>query len=151
MFVISDLSSPYVCHIFFPQPPGAPPVKSLDNSVIPPFQSLVNKVNGCINHLEQFPVKVHDLPGAGSSTSRGSQALKFFNTHQLKVSRARGRVRPSLKLKVEFTSSRKYVLLYILDIFCIIFENLASNSVKFASYFRLKFEVNVAYVIIKIQ
>ena len=142
MFVISDLSSPYVCHIFFPQPPGAPPVKSLDNSVIPPFQSLVNKVNGCINHLEQFPVKVHDLPGAGSSTSRGSQALKFFNTHQLKVSRAKGRVRPGLTWNLHPPE----------NMFCFQFWIFfASNSLKFVSYFRLKFEVNVAYVIIKIQ
>ncbi|PIK34903.1 putative E3 ubiquitin-protein ligase TRIP12 isoform X1 [Apostichopus japonicus] len=41
-------------------------------------------VNGCISHLEQFPVKVHDLPGVEGTGSRGSQALKFFNTHQLK-------------------------------------------------------------------
>lgn len=45
------------------------------------FSALVNKLNCCISQLEQFPVKVHDLPaGAGSTT-----ALKFFNTHQLKV------------------------------------------------------------------
>ncbi|KAK7602929.1 hypothetical protein V9T40_006903 [Parthenolecanium corni] len=44
------------------------------------FSALVNKLNCCISQLEQFPVKVHDLPaGAGSTT-----ALKFFNTHQLK-------------------------------------------------------------------
>ncbi|XP_065214939.1 E3 ubiquitin-protein ligase TRIP12 isoform X3 [Planococcus citri] len=44
------------------------------------FAALVNKLNCCISQLEQFPVKVHDLPaGAGSTT-----ALKFFNTHQLK-------------------------------------------------------------------
>lgn len=47
--------------------------------------ALVNKLGGCVSQLEQFPVKVHDLP-AGSGTGRGgTSALKFFNTHQLKV------------------------------------------------------------------
>lgn len=44
------------------------------------LSALVNKINACISQLEQFPVRVHDLP-ARPSTS----ALKFFNTHQLKV------------------------------------------------------------------
>ncbi|XP_041974550.1 E3 ubiquitin-protein ligase TRIP12 [Aricia agestis] len=40
--------------------------------------ALVSRVNACVSHLEQFPVRVHDLP-ARPATS----ALKFFNTHQL--------------------------------------------------------------------
>lgn len=44
------------------------------------LSALVNKINACVSQLEQFPVRVHDLP-ARPSTS----ALKFFNTHQLKV------------------------------------------------------------------
>ncbi|CAB0009110.1 unnamed protein product [Nesidiocoris tenuis] len=44
------------------------------------FQMLVSKLNSCISQLEQFPVKVHDLPAPAGSTT----ALKFFNTHQLK-------------------------------------------------------------------
>lgn len=49
------------------------------------FGALVTKLNSCVAQLEQFPVKVHDLP-AGSGASRGgTSALKFFNTHQLKV------------------------------------------------------------------
>ncbi|XP_068628834.1 E3 ubiquitin-protein ligase TRIP12 [Battus philenor] len=43
-----------------------------------PLAALVGKVNACVSHLEQFPVRVHDLP-ARPATS----ALKFFNTHQL--------------------------------------------------------------------
>ncbi|XP_049887493.1 E3 ubiquitin-protein ligase TRIP12 isoform X2 [Pectinophora gossypiella] len=42
------------------------------------LSALVCKVNACVSHLEQFPVRVHDLP-ARPATS----ALKFFNTHQL--------------------------------------------------------------------
>lgn len=45
---------------------------------------LVNKLNACVSQLEQFAVKVHDLPGAGNVGGRGTSALKFFNTHQLK-------------------------------------------------------------------
>ncbi|VVC88001.1 unnamed protein product [Leptidea sinapis] len=47
---------------------------SRDNAL----SALVCKVNACVSHLEQFPVRVHDLP-ARPATS----ALKFFNTHQL--------------------------------------------------------------------
>lgn len=46
---------------------------------------LVQKLMACMHQLEQFQVKVHDLPGGSGSTGRGSNALKFFNTHQLKV------------------------------------------------------------------
>ncbi|XP_041350022.1 E3 ubiquitin-protein ligase TRIP12-like isoform X2 [Gigantopelta aegis] len=45
---------------------------------------LVSKMVGCLHQLEQFQVKVHDLPGGHSSSGRGSNALKFFSTHQLK-------------------------------------------------------------------
>ena len=37
-------------------------------------------------YILQFQVKVHDLPGGSTTNGRGSNALKFFNTHQLKVS-----------------------------------------------------------------
>lgn len=48
------------------------------------FRALVAKLNCCVTQLEQFPVKVHDLP-AGVSGRSNTSALKFFNTHQLKV------------------------------------------------------------------
>lgn len=38
--------------------------------------------------LLQFQVKVHDLPGSSGTSGRGSNALRFFNTHQLKVIRS---------------------------------------------------------------
>ncbi|XP_048460191.1 E3 ubiquitin-protein ligase TRIP12-like isoform X1 [Rhincodon typus] len=41
-------------------------------------------MNNCLSQMEQFPVKVHDFPSGNGTGSRGSQALKFFNTHQLK-------------------------------------------------------------------
>ncbi|CAK8697801.1 unnamed protein product [Clavelina lepadiformis] len=45
------------------------------------LRNLVYKLNLCINQLEQFAVKSHDLP---NTTGRGSQALTFFAKHQLK-------------------------------------------------------------------
>ncbi|XP_032299608.1 E3 ubiquitin-protein ligase TRIP12-like [Coturnix japonica] len=41
-------------------------------------------MNSCLSLMEQFPVKVHDFPSGNGTGSRGCQALKFFNTHQLK-------------------------------------------------------------------
>lgn len=58
-------------------------VGNLDSS---PMVALVTKLNACVSQLEQFAVKVHDFPGAGNTGGRGTSALKFFNTHQLKVS-----------------------------------------------------------------
>ncbi|XP_066255069.1 E3 ubiquitin-protein ligase TRIP12 isoform X1 [Euwallacea similis] len=46
--------------------------------------ALVAKLNGCVSQLEQFPVKVHDLPATSGAGRGGTSALKFFNTHQLK-------------------------------------------------------------------
>jgi len=50
------------------------------------FGALVAKLNSCVAQLEQFPVKVHDLPAGSGAGRGGTSALKFFNTHQLKVS-----------------------------------------------------------------
>lgn len=50
------------------------------------FNAFVNKLNGCVTQLEQFPVKVHDFP-AGVGGRSNTSALKFFNTHQLKVNK----------------------------------------------------------------
>ncbi|CAH0556432.1 unnamed protein product [Brassicogethes aeneus] len=46
--------------------------------------ALIAKLNGCVSQLEQFPVKVHDLPASSGAGRGGTSALKFFNTHQLK-------------------------------------------------------------------
>ncbi|KAL5005223.1 hypothetical protein ScPMuIL_018679, partial [Solemya velum] len=48
------------------------------------MSALVSKLIGCLHQLEQFQVKVHDLPGGGATSGRGANALRFFNTHQLK-------------------------------------------------------------------
>ncbi|KAF7665576.1 hypothetical protein LDENG_00138410 [Lucifuga dentata] len=72
-------------HVFSGCPvPGLEPVGRLDPSENGPFLALVHKMNSCLSQMEQFPVKVHDFPSGNGNGSRGSQALKFFNTHQLK-------------------------------------------------------------------
>lgn len=65
------------------------PTKETEN-VFPELTSsymgaLVTKLSGCVSQLEQFPVKVHDLPATSGAGRGGTSALKFFNTHQLKV------------------------------------------------------------------
>ncbi|KAJ8368138.1 hypothetical protein SKAU_G00081660 [Synaphobranchus kaupii] len=72
-------------HVFFGCPvPGAEPEGRLEPSESGPLLALVHKMNNCLSQMEQFPVKVHDFPSGNGTGSRGSQALKFFNTHQLK-------------------------------------------------------------------
>ncbi|KAJ7995189.1 hypothetical protein DPEC_G00241970 [Dallia pectoralis] len=72
-------------HVFYGCPiPGMEPVSRLEPSENGPLLSLVHKMNNCLSQMEQFPVKVHDFPSGNGNGSRGSQALKFFNTHQLK-------------------------------------------------------------------
>uniref|UniRef100_A0A8C5HXD4 E3 ubiquitin-protein ligase n=1 Tax=Gouania willdenowi TaxID=441366 RepID=A0A8C5HXD4_GOUWI len=72
-------------HIFAGCPvSGMEPVGRLDPTVNAPYLAMVHKMNSCLSQMEQFPVKVHDFPSGNGNGSRGSQALKFFNTHQLK-------------------------------------------------------------------
>uniref|UniRef100_A0A667Y5V7 E3 ubiquitin-protein ligase n=1 Tax=Myripristis murdjan TaxID=586833 RepID=A0A667Y5V7_9TELE len=72
-------------HVFFGCPvPGTEPAGRLEPSENGPLLALVHKMNNCLSQMEQFPVKVHDFPSGNGNGSRGSQALKFFNTHQLK-------------------------------------------------------------------
>lgn len=48
------------------------------------FSSLVSKLHNCVNQLEQFAVKVHDVPSSAGDAAGSKNAIKFFNTHQLK-------------------------------------------------------------------
>ncbi|KAH9509428.1 Ubiquitin-protein ligase [Bulinus truncatus] len=74
-------------HVFLNCPP--PSVTYIKDSLndknnTPALSYLVSKLMACLHQLEQFQVKVHDLPGGSSGTNRGGNALKFFTTHQLK-------------------------------------------------------------------
>ncbi|XP_059173399.1 E3 ubiquitin-protein ligase TRIP12-like [Physella acuta] len=74
-------------HVFlnFP-PPSMVYMKEspIEKNNTPALSNLVSKLLACLHQLEQFQVKVHDLPGGSSGTSRGGNALRFFTTHQLK-------------------------------------------------------------------
>ncbi|XP_076002430.1 E3 ubiquitin-protein ligase TRIP12-like [Genypterus blacodes] len=71
-------------HIFSGCPvPGLEPVSRLDPAENGPFLDLVHKMNSCLSQMEQFPVKVHNLPSGNGNGSRGSQLLKWFNKRQL--------------------------------------------------------------------
>eukprot|EP00795_Rhopilema_esculentum_P016382 gene16382-7784_t len=71
-------------HVFLGCPdPDLLSTRSVEPSAKPCLPALVQKLNLCINQLEQFTVKCHDLPGAVNG-SRGTSALRFFNTHQIK-------------------------------------------------------------------
>ena len=87
--VARDKRLRYFMHVFLGCSLDPLEVPELQQENLLSFTALVSKLNGCVNQLEQFPVKVHDLPGSAlTSTGRGgsTSAIKFFNTHQLKVS-----------------------------------------------------------------
>lgn len=71
-------------HIFMGSPIFMMSTFEADKLDTAPLSALILKLNACVSQLEQFAVKVHDLPGAGNVGGRGTSALKFFNTHQLK-------------------------------------------------------------------
>jgi len=99
--VLRDVRLRRFLHVFLGCPP--PDVTHLteppNSSSIKPqaLSSLVAKLMACLHQLEQFQVKVHDLPGGGSGSSRGGNALKFFTTHQLKCQLQRHPACTSLK------------------------------------------------------
>jgi E3 ubiquitin-protein ligase TRIP12 len=57
---------------------------TLESETVSKFSLLISKLNACVNHLEQFPIKMYELgpPGVRSAGS----TLKFFKTHHLKCS-----------------------------------------------------------------
>ena len=61
------------------------------------FSVLIAKLNACVSHLEQFPVRVHDIMPNSSGNIRGTSALKFFHTHQLKCNLQRHKDCKNLK------------------------------------------------------
>ncbi|XP_074658456.1 E3 ubiquitin-protein ligase TRIP12-like [Tubulanus polymorphus] len=72
-------------HVFLGCPaPNVNALHEIDVTVNHPMTALVSKLILCLHQQEQFQVKVHDLPSGATSSGRGSNALKFFNTHQLK-------------------------------------------------------------------
>ena len=57
----------------------------------------VQKMNACLNHLEQFPIKMHDMTSGSSGVRSAGSTLRFFKTHHLKCSLQRHPECSSLK------------------------------------------------------
>ena len=61
--------------------------KSADSDELPDADAvsnltmLVSKLNACVNHLEQFPIKMYDVASALPRVRSAGSTLKFFKTH----------------------------------------------------------------------
>ena len=57
-----------------------------DPDMVSNFTMLVSKLNACVNHLEQFPIKMYDVASGPPGVRSAGSTLKFFKTHHLKCS-----------------------------------------------------------------
>jgi len=57
-----------------------------DTEAVTNFTMLVSKLNACVNHLEQFPIKMYDVASGPPGVRSAGSTLKFFKTHHLKCS-----------------------------------------------------------------
>jgi len=57
-----------------------------DAEAVTNFTMLVSKLNACVNHLEQFPIKMYDVASGPPGVRSAGSTLKFFKTHHLKCS-----------------------------------------------------------------
>ena len=57
-----------------------------DMETVANFTMLVSKLNACVNHLEQFPIKMYDVTSGPPGVRSAGSTLKFFKTHHLKCS-----------------------------------------------------------------
>jgi len=74
-------------HVFFGCPRSADSEEtSPDPESAVKFTKFVHKLNACANHLEQFPIKMHDMTSGSSGVKSAGSTLRFFKTHHLKCS-----------------------------------------------------------------
>lgn len=62
------------------------PVLEPDPDAAAKFLLFVQKMNACVNHLEQFPIKMHDMSSGASGVRSAGSTLRYFKTHHLKCS-----------------------------------------------------------------
>ncbi|QQP32337.1 Thyroid hormone receptor interactor 12, partial [Caligus rogercresseyi] len=55
-----------------------------DPELISRARKFISKLNACLNHLEQFPIKMHDMTSGSSGVKSAGSTLRFFKTHHLK-------------------------------------------------------------------
>jgi E3 ubiquitin-protein ligase TRIP12 len=85
-------------HVFLGCPKSADSEESPDPEAVSKFQMFVQKMNACVNHLEQFPIKMHDMTSGSSGVKSAGSTLRFFKTHHLKCSLQRHPDCSSLKM-----------------------------------------------------
>merc|ERR1719509_511693 len=73
-------------HVFMGCPRSQDSTEEPNNIDTPKFSLLVSKLNACVNHLEQFPIKMYDLASGPPGVRSAGSTLKFFKTHHLKCS-----------------------------------------------------------------
>ena len=73
-------------HVFLGCPRHADSEESPDPESAVKFTKFVHKLNACANHLEQFPIKMHDMTSGSSGVKSAGSTLRFFKTHHLKCS-----------------------------------------------------------------
>ncbi|GIY56935.1 e3 ubiquitin-protein ligase TRIP12 [Caerostris darwini] len=71
-------------HVFIGSPIFITPEIQPESFDASPLINIITKLNACISHLQQFPVKVYDQPSNGNTGRAGASIMKFFNMHQLK-------------------------------------------------------------------
>ncbi|XP_040569275.1 E3 ubiquitin-protein ligase TRIP12 [Lepeophtheirus salmonis] len=55
-----------------------------DPEIVSRSRKFIQKLNACLNHLEQFPIKMHDMTTGSSGVKSAGSTLRFFKTHHLK-------------------------------------------------------------------
>jgi len=73
-------------HVFMGCPRSQDSAEEPNNIDTPKFSLLVSKLNACVNHLEQFPIKMYDMASGPTGVRSAGSTLKFFKTHHLKCS-----------------------------------------------------------------
>jgi len=72
--------------VFLGCPKATESIEPPDPDMVPNFLMLVSKLNACVNHLEQFPIKMYDVASGPPGVRSAGSTLKFFKTHHLKCS-----------------------------------------------------------------
>ena len=73
-------------HVFMGTPRSLDSDEGPDPDAAAKFLLFVQKMNACVNHLEQFPIKMHDMTSGSSGVKSAGSTLRFFKTHHLKCS-----------------------------------------------------------------
>eukprot|EP00095_Tigriopus_kingsejongensis_P008879 maker-scaffold15_size728074-snap-gene-6.27 protein:Tk08879 transcript:maker-scaffold15_size728074-snap-gene-6.27-mRNA-1 annotation:"e3 ubiquitin-protein ligase trip12 isoform x2" len=73
-------------HVFMGCPRNIDSEDLPDTETAPKFLMFVQKMTACVNHLEQFPIKMHDMTSGSSGVKSAGSTLRFFKSHHLKCS-----------------------------------------------------------------